>query len=100
MEISGNQFTQKKRKISKTKQQMHDRHLRRSKRSAIKQGGFKKDVLHPVPLTMVPASPKTSAPEPAPYLPLEVAQGIATGFLQIHPSDVSAAIFKKDVDGI
>jgi len=100
LEISGNQFTQKKRKISKTKQQMHDRHLRRSKRSAIKQGGFKKDVLHPVPLTMVPASPKTSAPEPAPYLPSEVAQGIATGFLQIHPSDVSAAIFKKDVDGI
>jgi len=100
MEISGNQFTQKKRKISKTKQQMHDRHLRRSKRSTIKQGGFKKDVLHPIPLAMVPASPKTSAPEPAPYLPMEVAQGIATGFLQIHPSDVSAAIFKKDADGI
>jgi hypothetical protein len=28
-----------------------------------------------------------------------VAHGIATGFLQIHPSDVSASILQKDSDG-
>jgi hypothetical protein len=99
MEISGNQFIQKKRNISKTKQQVHDRHLRHSKRSAIKQGGFKKDVLHLVPLAMILASPRATALEPAPFLPVEVAHGIATGFLQIHPSDVSASILQKDSDG-
>jgi len=100
MEISGTRFIQKKRKLSKTKQQVHDRHLRRSKRSAIKQDGFKKDVLHLVPLAMIPASPKAPTPEPTPYLSKEIAQGIATGFLQIHPSDASAAILEKDVNGI
>jgi len=53
-------------------------------------------VLEPVPLAMIPASPFTSAP--APYLTKEVIEGIATGFLQIHPSDVSAAILQKDVN--
>jgi hypothetical protein len=58
MEISGNQFAPRKRKISKAKLQVHERHLRRSKRSATKQGGFKKDVLHSVPLDMIPVHQK------------------------------------------
>jgi len=45
---------------------------------------------------MILASPSTSAP--APYLTKEVIEGIATGFLQIHPSDVSATILQKDVN--
>jgi hypothetical protein len=59
--------------------------------------GFKspqKTVLEPVPLAMILASPPT--PAPAPHLSKEIVEGIATGFLQIHPSDVSAAILSKD----
>jgi len=98
MEILGDQFTPRKRKITKAKQ-VHDRHLRCSKRSASKLGGFKKDVLHPVPFAMITGPPRTPALATTPFLLLEVAQGIATGFLQIYPSDVSASILKKDANG-
>jgi len=53
-------------------------------------------VLELLPLAMILASPSTSAPTP--YLTKEVIEGIATGFLQIHPSDVSVAILQKDVN--
>ena len=53
-------------------------------------------MLEPLPLAMIPSSPSTSAP--APYLTKEVIEGIATGFLQIHPSNVSATILQKDVN--
>jgi hypothetical protein len=43
---------------------------------------------------MIPPSPPV--PAPAPYLMKEIVEGIATGFLQIHPSVVSATILSKD----
>ena len=61
-----------------------------------KKRSAQEDVLEPMPLAMIPASPFTSAP--VPYLTKEVIEGIATGFLHIHPSDVSATILQKDVN--
>lgn len=55
-----------------------------------------KCVLEPLPLAMILALPSTSAL--APYLTKEVIEGIATGFLHIHPSDVSTTILQKDVN--
>ena len=98
MEIAPAQFTPRKRRAIKVKEQLDEEFLRRSKRNAVKRAGFKtpqkkrstqEDVLEPVPLAMILASPSTT---PAPYLTKEVIEGIATGFLQIHPSDVSVAI--------
>lgn len=40
----------------------------------------------------------STAQAPAPYLTKEVVQGIAMGFLQIHPSDVSVAIIQNDIN--
>jgi len=99
MEIAPAQFTPRKRRAVKVKEQLDEEFLRRSKRNAVMRAGFKTpqkkrstkgEVLEPLPLTMILASPSTSAP--APYLTKEVIDGIATGFLQIHPSDVSATI--------
>lgn len=50
------------------------------------------EVLALTPLAVIP--PTTDAP--APYLPVEVLEGIAAGFLQIQPESVSAALLKKD----
>lgn len=36
---------------------------------------------------------------PAPHLSSAIVEGIATGFLQIQPEVVSAAILKQDTDG-
>lgn len=96
IEISANQFTPRKRRAIKIKEELDDKFLRRSKRNAAKLGGFKSplkpsskaDAMEPVPLQ----------PAPAPYLTQEIVEGIATGFLQIHPSDVSAAVLKKDIN--
>ena len=96
MEISADQFTPRKRRAVKVKEQLDDKYLRRSKRNVAKLGGYKsplKPVLELVPLAMIPALAHT--PAPAPHLTQEIVEGIATGFLQIHPSDVSATILKK-----
>jgi hypothetical protein len=114
MEIAPAQFTPRKRRAVKVKEQLDEEFLRCSKRNAAKRAGFKTpqnkdkaqekrmkaqalgEVLEPVPMAMIPASPSVQAP--APYLTKEVVEGIATGFLQIHPSDVSAAILHKDIN--
>jgi len=44
------------------------------------------------PLAMIPPT----TPEPAPYLPREVIEGIGQGFLQIPSAIVSAALFDND----
>jgi hypothetical protein len=48
----------------------------------------KDDVLNPMPLAIIPAPGST----PAPHLTKNVIEGIATGFLQIQPVVVSAAL--------
>lgn len=89
-EISASDFTPHKRKATKAKEQIDDRFLRRSKRNAVKHGGFKspsvtkkeKEIPSPVPLACIPA-PGSSV---APHLNEHVVQGIATDFLRIQPS--------------
>lgn len=71
MEISPAQFTPRKRRAVKCKEQLDEEFLRRSKRNAAKRSGFKtpqkkisqkekaqeEEVLKPVPLAMIPAPP-------------------------------------------
>ncbi|CAD6221580.1 unnamed protein product [Miscanthus lutarioriparius] len=80
MEISPAQFTPRKRRAVKVKEQLDDKFLRRSKRNGVKLDGYKsprKEVPAPVPLAMIPAT----ASAPAPHLTKEIVEGIATGFL-------------------
>lgn len=84
-----------KKRAKKLKEPLPDEFLRRSKRQANKSGGFKgksaAEILSPKPLAMIPPSQA-----PAPHLDKNIVEGIATGFLQIHPSDVSDALIKMD----
>lgn len=69
-EISANQFTPRKRRAVKVREQLDDKYLRRSKRNATKLGGYKspmKTVLEPVPLAIVVPAPAL-APSPTPHL--------------------------------
>jgi hypothetical protein len=69
MEICADQFTPRKRKAIKVKEQMDERYLWRNKRNTAKLGGYKsplKPVLELVPLAMIPAP--TQSPAPAPHL--------------------------------
>lgn len=118
--------TPQKKRMVKMKEPIDDAFLRRSRRVALMKEGFKnaesakkhkegkdqekgakkgktpkggkknnkkkKAILEPVPLAMIP--PQNSAP--APHLPKEVLHGIGTGFLQIQPGTVSAALLDKD----
>lgn len=108
MEITGENFTPRKRRATKPKEQLDDRFLRHSKRNAVKLDGYKTapvhadkdvpdqadkdDVLDPMPLAIIPAPGST----PAPHLTKNVIEGIATGFLQIQPEVVSAALLQYD----
>lgn len=102
MEISGTNFTSRKRRHAKLKEQLDDSFLRRSKRLSEKTAGFKDakcaqeagSTFSPVPLDMIPAPGST----PAPHLTQDIVQGIAEGFLQIHPSVASAALLDQDVN--
>lgn len=89
--------TPRNKRAKKMKEPLPDEFLRRSKRHADRSGGFKGksvvEILNPKPLAIIPA---TSAP--APHLNRDIVEGIATGFLQIHPRDVSDALIKMDVD--
>lgn len=93
------QFTPRKKRNKKLKEPLPEEFLRRSKRQAQKASGFKRQsavqVLNPKPLAMVTASPVHA---PAPHLNQDIVEGIATGFLQIHPSDVSDALIKLDAN--
>lgn len=67
MEISANQFTPRKRRAVKVKEQLDDRYLCSSKRNAAKHGGYKrplKTVLEPVPLAMILVETQSLAPTP------------------------------------
>lgn len=90
-------FPTRKKRNKKLSEPLPSEFLRRSKRQALKTSGFKGksavEVLSPRPLAMIPASP---AHEPAPHLNRDIVEGIATGFLQIHPTDVSDALIKLD----
>jgi hypothetical protein len=93
MEITGENFTPRKRRAAKPKEQLDDRFLRRNKRNVVKLDGFKTapaqvdknaldqvhkdDVLNPMPLAIIPAPSST----PTPHLTKNVIEGIATGFL-------------------
>lgn len=100
MEISGTNFTPRKRRHVKVREQLDDSFLRSSKRIYGKQAGFK-DVMsaqeaaaEPQPLAIIPAPGST----PAPHLTKAVVHGIAEGFLQIHRSVASAALLDQDVN--
>jgi hypothetical protein len=79
------------------KEPLSEEFLRRSKRHADKTGGFKGqsavEILNPKPLAIILAPLA-----PAPHLNRDIVEGIATGFLQIHPMDVSDALIRMDVD--
>lgn len=96
-------FTPKKRRARKLLEPL-DEFLRRSKRTAEKLSGFKdessakkasKAVMEFQPLAIILAGHTA----PAPHLSSAIVEGIATGFLQIQPEVVSAAILKQDTDG-
>lgn len=96
-----NQFTPRKKRAKKMKEPLPDDFLRRSKRQANRSGGFKGksavEILSPKPLAMIPASPPPLT-APAPHLNKDIVEGIATGFLQIHPRDVSDALIKLEAN--
>ena len=100
VEISGANFTPRKRRHVKVKEQLDDRFLRRSKRISGRTTGFKdaksaqEAVAEPVPLAIIPAPGSTLAP----HLTKVVVHGIAEGYLQIHPSVASASLLDKDVN--
>jgi len=79
-------FTPTKRRAKKLVEPLDVQFLRRSKRNADKLGGFRdeesarkaaKSTMDPMPLAIVPLG----SPALAPYLTLEVIEGIVTGFL-------------------
>jgi hypothetical protein len=102
VEITGENFTPRKRRATKAREHLDDRFLRRSKRNDMKLDGFKfapaqadmEEILEPMPLAMTPAPGCT----PAPHLPKNIIEGIVTGFLQIQPTVVSAALLQDDPD--
>jgi hypothetical protein len=86
------------------KEQLDDGFLRRSKRISNLCGGFKDaksakkakqptvdDPVKPMPLAIIPLSQ-----DAAPHLSKEILEGITTGFLQIQPEVVSAALLNED----
>nr|CAZ96179.1 putative tyrosine specific protein phosphatase (module) [Saccharum hybrid cultivar R570] len=82
------QATPCKRRAEKLEEPLDEQYRRRSKRVAGKTEGFKDkpnadEVFNPKPLAMVP-TPNS----PAPHLTKDIGDGVATGFLQIHPRDV------------
>ncbi|CAD6221146.1 unnamed protein product [Miscanthus lutarioriparius] len=94
----------KKKKTVKVKEQLDDGFLRRSKRISNLRGDFKDaesakkakqptvdDPVEPMPLAIIPPSQ-----DAAPHLSKEILEGIATGFLQIQPEAVSAALLDED----
>ncbi|CAD6272592.1 unnamed protein product [Miscanthus lutarioriparius] len=101
-EIIAEEFTPRKRRATRAKEQIDDRFLRRSKRHAVKNQGYKappvnrkeKEIPSPMPLACILA-PGASV---APHLTENIVHGIATGFLQIQPSALSAAILMADVN--
>lgn len=107
MDITGDAFVLSKRRAVKEREHIDDKFLRRSKRNAAKQDGFKnntlgiknlkrkeKEVPTPVPLAII--SPQGTPV--APHLNKDVVMGISAGFLQIQPAAVSAAILKADTN--
>lgn len=103
--------TPSKKRSLKMRERLEDKFCRRSTRLSAKKQGFKsaadakkaqKEVpvsaFEPVPLAIIPAPAPTPAPAPAPYLTADVLEGIGTGFLQIQPESVSAALLLNDVD--
>lgn len=97
--LNPTQFSARKKRAKKLREPLPKEFLRRSKRHAQKSGGFKGksavDVLNPKPLAVIPASPTQA---PAPHLNKAIVEGIASGFLQIHPRDVSDALIKMDAN--
>ncbi|XP_066361663.1 uncharacterized protein [Miscanthus floridulus] len=101
-EIIAEEFTPRTRRATRAKEQIDDRFLRRSKRHAVKNQGYmtppvnrkEKEIPSPMPLACILA-PGDSV---APHLTENIVHGIATGFLQIQPSAVPAAILKADVN--
>lgn len=100
MEISGTNFTPRKRRHVKVREQLEDSFLRCSKRISDMKAGFKdvrsadEAVAEPQPLAIIPVPGST----PAPHLTKNIVQGITEGFLQIHPSVVSTALLDQDVN--
>jgi len=100
VEISAADFTPRKRRHTKMKEQLDDSFLRRSKRISGNTAGFKdaksskEAVAEPVPLAIIPAPGSTLAPHLAKF----VIHGTAEGSLQIHPSAASAPLQDKDVN--
>lgn len=88
-------FTPRKKRAKKLMEQVDDQFLRCSKRVTSKTDAYKykasSEVVSPEPLAMIPPSKS-----PAPHLSKEIVEGIATGFLKIHPTDVSDALIQMD----
>lgn len=102
VEILGANFTPRKRRHVKAKEQLDEAFLRRSKCLSGMKAGFKdaksaqeaKEVAELIPLAMIPASGSSLAP----HLNRDVVCGIAEGFLQIHRCVVSVALLDDDVN--
>lgn len=103
----------KKKKTLKVREKLDDNFLRHSKRLSSKMQGYKDaasaskakktdetkspneniEVIDEAsPLPIIPPSGSAVAP----HLSADILQGIATGFLQIQPESVSAALLKRD----
>ena len=90
----------RRKRAIKVKERLDDGFLSRSKRVAKKLEGFKneesakktrettEEVDEPMPLAIIPG--------PAPHLSKVIIEGIAQGFLQIHPEAIFAALLEKD----
>ena len=93
----------RRKRAVKVKERLDDNFLSKSKRVAKKLEGFKneenakkareaaEEVDEPMPLAIILG--------PAPHLSKEIIEGIAQGFLQIHPEAIFAALLdKNDID--
>lgn len=103
--------TPRKRRSRKIKEPLDAKFLRCSQRNNVDLGGFRNaestqaaannPSIYATPLAVLPPVYHGSADggSQAPHLPLEIIQGIATEYLQMQPSAVSAAsIFELDDD--
>jgi hypothetical protein len=88
VEITGINFTPRKRRHAKVKEQLDESFLRHSKRPSGLKAGFKdaksakeaKETSEPIPLALIPALGSALVP----HMNMDAAHGIAKGFLDPH----------------